>query len=662
MPRRTYPDGLSVPAKRGYFLATLLTGRENFQPESTMRISSEATAIHVRGTRLALAGLRLNRMTTDGTSGGLELYGPVVQGSEPRGLGTDYFPKQPHALAFSPDYKYLYLTGYVWSHNDLSSGYSLGYWCHAVLRMEYAKNDPPQVFLGQETGRGADDAHFDHPVDIATDDAGRLYVADQVNNRVQIFNPDGKLVKSLAVEGPARVRLNPRTQELYVFSHFTGRDWRPPRAPLDADIKPTLRVFAPFPGLELRQACPIPLRRYQTTTATNSAFTNTNMHYQFALDCSADPPRILAILEEGGYPELLELRKEGLVKIRDFLDDAKQSGVRLTLAGVTRQRMYVDPQSGMVYLGEGDSGSGKSFTNLLRIDPVTGRCQIVELPFSASDAVFSPDGALYLRTGDLVGRYNLETGKEIPFDYGEEREAIYSWDTRHTGLVGALRLPSTKTSPSWHHGGMDVNARGDLLVTCFNPNSVRVTLRKERRQDIKQPLVEYRPVLYPGRWASGHELQTFDPYGRPKHRDLLKGQPRIVAGVGLDVNDNVYANFAVSLMYQGQPYWKLVGHRFDQVGTLAKFKPGAGKFISRSEAHIPLENPPDRPQELDGFWVDGAEWFYPGVGRTNWTMDCTCWNSRIVLDYFARTFAPEYDRFSIAVLDTNGNLITRIGR
>jgi len=433
MPRRTYPDGLSVPAKRGYFLATLLTGRENFQPESTMRISSEATAIHVRGTRLALASLRLNRMTTDGTSGGLDLYGPVVQGADSR-TPVDYFPKQPHALAFSPDGKYLYLAGYVWAHCDLSGGYAFGYWAHAVLRMEYAKNDPPKVFLGKETERGADDAHFDHPTDVATDSAGRLYVSDQVNNRVQIFSPEGKLLKSLAVEGPARVRIHEKTQKLYVFCHFTGRDRRAPVAIHDADIKPTLRVFAPFPGLELRQACPIPLRRYQTTTGTNSSYTNTNMHYQFALDTWADPPRILAILEEGAYPELLELRKEGLVKVRDFLEEAKKSGVRLTLPGVTRQRMYVEPRSGTLYLSEGDSGSGKAFTSLVRIDPATGRCKIVELPFSASDAVFSPDGALYLRTGNRVGRYNLETGKEIPFDYGEgaSRGSSAAWGSTTT--------------------------------------------------------------------------------------------------------------------------------------------------------------------------------------------------------------------------------------
>ena len=35
---------------------------------------------------------------------------------------------------------------------------------------------------------------FDTPHGIALDSAGRLYVADRVNNRIQIFEPDGKFV------------------------------------------------------------------------------------------------------------------------------------------------------------------------------------------------------------------------------------------------------------------------------------------------------------------------------------------------------------------------------------------------------------------------------------------------------------------------------------
>ena len=41
---------------------------------------------------------------------------------------------------------------------------------------------------------------------------------------------------------------------------------------------------------------------------------------------------------------------------------------------------------------------------------------------------------------------------------------------------------------------------------------------------------------------------------------------------------------------------------------------------------------------------------------------CSCPGSRFYLDYFGRSFASEIDRCQVAVLDSNGNLILRVGR
>jgi hypothetical protein len=55
---------------------------------------------------------------------------------------------------------------------------------------------------------------------------------------------------------------------------------------------------------------------------------------------------------------------------------------------------------------------------------------------------------------------------------------------------------------------------------------------------------------------------------------------------------------------------------------------------------------------------------YGGVGwdGKNAGVGCGCWNARMAFDYFARSFAPETGRYSVAVLDSNGDLILRIGR
>ena len=41
---------------------------------------------------------------------------------------------------------------------------------------------------------------------------------------------------------------------------------------------------------------------------------------------------------------------------------------------------------------------------------------------------------------------------------------------------------------------------------------------------------------------------------------------------------------------------------------------------------------------------------------------CCCWNARFKLDHFARSFAPEPRHFTVAVLDSSGNLILRVGQ
>jgi len=685
LPWRSYPDGTKVPAKRAYFLSTLLTGRESGGVESTRVIISEASAMTVRDGRIALVGLRLNRLATDGTSGGLNVWGPYVD-FPPR---VYRWPKQPFSLAFSPDGKYLYLAGYTYAVRS-ASPHPNRMWVHGVLRMEYGKEEQPKVFIGHLHERGTDNQHFDQAAAVAVDSDGRLYIADHCNNRVQIYTAAGKYLKTLPVKGPAQIAIHHKTGEVYVFSWGVPRQ----RGLAGQSVRPLLSRFGPYPDLEPRAAYALPVRIGQHP----SHGWRTSLAPSAALDSWVDPPVVwlypggerrgtrlhsgwvVAGCEMGFHPFLDTAGRMGatgtdgvlllkavegkLEQIQDFAVKAARSPIRLWSNSYGRQRLYADHRRNRFYLAEGDCGVGKAFSSILVIDPETGRMREEQLPFSASDMAMGPDGLMYLRTGKLVGRYNPETWKEVPFDYGEDREPSYSYDARVTGLSGAMRLPSTKTSPSWHHGGMDINAKGDILITCFNPHAKKIVTRKGSEDRFKEPMKPFETRLYPGRWASGHELQIFDPYGRLKHRDLLKGQPRIVAGAGLDNRGDVYANISASVMWDGKPYYKVVGHRFDQVGTLVKFTPGEGRFLMApgKGTPIPLQAVPKRPPDLAGFWVEGAHWFYPGVGRSQWGMDCSCSNSRFDLDHFGRSFAPEYDRFSVAVLDSNGNLIVRIGR
>jgi hypothetical protein len=65
-------------------------------------------------------------------------------------------------------------------------------------------------------------------------------------------------------------------------------------------------------------------------------------------------------------------------------------------------------------------------------------------------------------------------------------------------------------------------------------------------------------------------------------------------------------------------------------------------------------------------WVEDAEWMYGGVGLDGFiphrAPNCSCWNARFALDLHARSFATELGRSCVVVLDTNGNVIMRIGK
>jgi hypothetical protein len=104
--------------------------------------------------------------------------------------------------------------------------------------------------------------------------------------------------------------------------------------------------------------------------------------------------------------------------------------------------------------------------------------------------------------------------------------------------------------------------------------------------------------------------------------------------------------------------------------SLVKLKPKTK--ILATHAAIPLSESlrPKRPPDLvhvdagGSVWVDeGGHWIRGGVGFDGKRVKCHCPSqSRPGLDYFARSFLPEPDRYSVLVIDSNNNEITRVGR
>jgi len=84
-----------------------------------------------------------------------------------------------------------------------------------VMKLDYGSGAEPVVFKGDpaESGAVKDNDRFNVPAGVDVDAEGRVYVADYLNDRVQVFGPDGRLLNSIATPRPADVAVHRKTGE-----------------------------------------------------------------------------------------------------------------------------------------------------------------------------------------------------------------------------------------------------------------------------------------------------------------------------------------------------------------------------------------------------------------------------------------------------------------
>lgn len=645
-------DGFKYPQKQGYWRSTFLLNGRKGHFSSHHRWGSSCIAMAVANGRIATWAERLDRLATDGTSGGLDIAGPKVHLKH----GKAKLPFRPHCAAFSPDAKKLYFTAFYANFRPLGGAIHIpnNVWKHGVYRMDYEKNDPPKLWKGEDDKPGNDNDHFNQPAWVECDAKGRVYIADYFNDRIQVFEPDGKFFKTIKVEGPSQIQIHHKTQEIYAFSWLQPKPRRQEKT-----VKPMLRKFGPVEDPKLRAEYPLKMGRHPTT---DRYWLYVEDDYRAALDSWAEPPTIWFVTCHGkgmgprrsklGNVSVFEEKDGKLVKKIDFDEEVKKTIVRTTPPLYQRQRLYVDPRKGTLYLGE-----AKDISPLVKIDPNTGKCSIQRLPFGTEDMAFDLNGFAYLRAfvqeQDVVGRFEVDSWREVPYDYGEVREKEY-FNNHGPKLNSALIIPSKKPV-YWHQSGMAVTPKGELFAHCYN----RSEKEGERVVADDEPK-DYKPKLYPGRYPYGC-AHVFDRHGKMKNEDAVPGLPD-GHGAKIDQNGDLYVLVACHPLLNGKDAYH------PNAGTIIKFKPGKSRIVSSKNSKIPLKRKPKGKPQLVGnvttgqAWAEGAEWMYGGIGIARPSAPCQCFNTRFELDLFGRSFAPETDRSQVAVLDTNGNLILRVGR
>lgn len=707
--RAVFPqDGLELPIKIGYQQATLLnSGTTASLGHGTSRHGTAATAMAIRNGRIALVHESFNRLATDGSTGGLPLAGPKVSfpGQLSRVSKRSVIDVSPTSAAFSPDGKYLYLTGYLWrAGTAVNHTYKDG--LHGVVRMDFEGGEEPEVFAGSMTQgeSGSGENRFTDPVSVACDSRGRVYVADFMNDRIQVFEPDGTFYKSLRTSKPARVTVHPETGEIHVYSWAIQNDNTLGKRKNIGEIKPTLTIYGPIDDPKRRTSAAIPFVDYRGEYHQHDNWGG----FQFSamLDPWANPPALwvvsgktkvdyisaggMTVMEKSEWERwnisVYSLEGDRLDLKRDFSDVVSRAGVRHDPPSYQRQRLYVNPKTGKLYIGETPLGKIKSFSEMTEIDPDTGRARTIQLPFNTEDVAFDMHGMIYMRSMFELARYDTSSDpwREVPFDYGEERPSMgypTPADGRRENETTVSSAIPLYTGTMWHKGGLWVSPKGHIAISCYSTKDLMPSfdLRtdeeklgegpgdpKEGRKIVRGNV--YVPRFFPGRNYYG-QIHVFNRHGELVHEDEVPGIA-ITDGLFIDQDDSIYVMAGSTRIIDGKPYFS------DFTGTLMKFRSGKGRIESLSgRAPVPMKNPPNRPPDIQGTvqgkaWVTDAEWFYGGVGFAGRAagakrmsgITCACNNSRFAFDYFARSFAPEFDRYKVAVLDTNGNLILRLGR
>jgi hypothetical protein len=694
---RDFPEGFKLPWKWSIYQQTLLTsGNNSCWTDELGRSGQGATGMGVRGNRVVLAFNKLNRFATDGTTGGMDLTGgkssatltnfKILYSNVTAEIG-------PTSVAISPDMKTVYMAGYAYRERynfDTQNG---------VMSMPLDGTEAAKLFTGafgtndgRAQGEGTEPGKFRNATSVDCDSAGRVYASDYMNDRIQIFAPDGKFLKEIKTTRPALVRLNRKNGEIYAFS-WTVPSWlflasKP--SPVEISItrfgafddpKQIARYDLPtddgkgkvmFGGYGTYTGLPYPL--FYTGEIDSWSATPT---IWFGRDCRND-------IELGVHPGNggrstayedcgihMYREKDGKLELlRDFGKETVKEVVRARPPSNAIQHCYVNPATGHLFLAEADSApTCKASSFWLDIDPESGTIKVVKLPFNPVDAAFDLNGYVYLRNTNVIARYDSTNWREIPWDYGEELDHVGcdgGIGGHATAVISGLVIPSM--SPvCYHQGGISVSPKGYVIASCAYHFTGLSHVVGESTVDVKSFAnlgKPYEPHMYPGRTLSSTSpcIHVWDKHGKLIYEDAVPGIHQ-VDGVAMDRRDAIYFMHTPARVLDGKPFINSMSE------TLIKMLPCKGKVISAGQCPIPLDtaSTPTRPQDGTGIWTENAEWMYGGVGFAGFNAGqagggCACWFSRFCLDLYARSFAPEPQQFGVAVLDSSGNLITRIGR
>ena len=532
----------------------------------------------------------------------------------------------PTFLKASPDRKYLYISGPYSSNTAYGHVADPRFPPGQVYRMEMGKGamepfaklatvgeNPAKAGYGWVSNHIAHPTHYTVPHgpvhDVAVDKAGYVYVADQDNQRVAVFDASGKEAGKVDVPYPDILAVHPDSGALYV---------------LTKEIK-----------------------GYQQFKKTLVKFSGWKDPKQVALlDLGVDRGSMPQMALSAGQKTVLWLSglRGGVVAIEDTgaaLEEKKTAFAGRPDVPADWNRLAVDAGRNEIYVSNGT-------TRMWRYDGVTGEGGILKKggrDFLANDLAVGYDGCLYVRVSGDWDR--SAAGYSGPF-WRLDRDLNPAPFTQ-TGSHVLSPYIYSRFGIGFAERGIGVGPRGESYVSFMY-------------KWVAYAIAGFGPDGKPmqGRYLEGR-FPSEKPEDRKKYPAELQSAvigpvPQANSGIRVDLAGNIY----VGMLYWPKDAPLPGGFKMDRmwadtVGSVLKFSPGEGGAMSGDETAQRAEA------------VTGAMRTYPGVAPFSkagigGNTCCVCRGPRFDLDRYGRLALPNAVTCSVWLYDNAGNLIAEFGK
>jgi DNA-binding beta-propeller fold protein YncE len=554
-------------------------------------------------------------------------------------------------LATSPDGKWIYYT-----HTTFSS-------LHAIYRLAWGEDHGAGLeaaWFGLDSRPGSDEKHLNDPQGLAVDAAGNVYVCDRGNNRIAVISPDGQFRGALPVEDPEQIAVHPRSGEIYVLCRQASPGSNPKdTGPMDMDEYRSWKArvaerSAKAPPARAPKLLKLAAWKADAPAAESKVLARLDAGFGLmTLDPEAAPPRIWVTGKNGLQP---------IVDHGDrFESGASVGGGNKGLAHPGRVAADPDRNRVLVY-------NLASNYKVNAYDLTTGeKSQLLD---SVSDFAIAPDSSIY------------GTGK-----FGSNQLLHFASDGKPLPFAGAA-TNVLKIAPTWI-GGVNLGARGMTVSPAGEIYLLRGSTETgvHSRLDVYGPDGKLKKAALVDGLGLGDCGVAVDPAGNVyiginvKPKDQLL--PKAFDGLAPSANWLCWAQW--SWHYRPPPWhYSMRNEYLYHYGSAMKFGPSGGALYGASIGYdqsgkpinggrLPIEDAPtDSAEYLSGYLYGavkaaGVQWRYAGMGivpsseRMWGDPSCVCMTSRLAVDGFGRVFVPDCFRFSVAMLDTAGNQIARIG-